>query len=284
MSKFAKLAPNAFSKLQVNAGILAKSFNPATGSLSESDILGVTSGGIAVNAAPEYKDFGEDIDNCPKNTAELKRITGITVTASGSFTAMDAALAKRLMAAADISGNKVTPRMNLTAADFGDLWVIGDYSDDISDSTGGFLAIHLMNALSTGGFQLQTTDAEKGKFSFEFTAHYSYNSPSTVPYEVYIQVGTALGEVSVASAAGTSSGKTKLTVSGYTPSGSESYVYKTAASVTLPDRGDSVASGWTAWNGTDEITATNGQEIAVVVKDSDSKAVAGGKTTVVSAT
>lgn len=283
MSRYYKLAPNAFQKISANAGVLARAFDPATGALNQSDIMGVSSGGFAFNAAYEYKDYGEDIDNCPKNTAELKRISGVTVTVSGTFTAVDAGMAATLAAAADISGNKITPRKNIVSADFRDLWLICDYSDDVSEETGGYLAIHILNALSTGGFQLQTTDDDKGKFAFEFTGHYSYYSPETVPYEIYIQTGTALGSMSVTSVAGTSSGKTKLTVGGYIPSGDESYVYKTAASVTLPDRGDSVASGWTAWNGTDEISATNGQEIAVVVKNSDSEAVAGGKTTVVAA-
>ena len=192
--KYTKLAPNAFAKMQMNAGVLASDFAPATGTLADADIIGVTSGGIAFADALEFADFGEDIDNCPKNTKELKRITGRTVTISGTFAAIDTTQAKRLMAAADIGTtdtSKVTPRRDLVDDDFDDLWLIGDYSDKTGATNGGFVAIHLLNALSTGGLAIQTTDKEKGKFAFEFTGHYSYATPNIEPYEVYIKAGTA---------------------------------------------------------------------------------------------
>lgn len=192
--RYTMLAPDAFEKIQMNAGILASEFTPSTGALNEAKILGVTSGGISFTATPEYADFGEDIDNCPKNTMELKRIQDVEVKISGTFAAIDTALAKLLMSAADVGTTdttKVTPRKELLPGDFMDIWLIGDYSDKTGATNGGFVAIRIMNALSTGGFQIQTTDREKGKFAFEFTGHYSYDAPNTVPYEVYIKAGTA---------------------------------------------------------------------------------------------
>ena len=280
MSRYALLAPNAFGQIPVNAGILATGFDKTTGVVS--GILGVTSGGLSFIHTPTYKDYGEDMDNCPRNVYQLKRKESDEVKISGTFVTISTGLAKLLIGAADVIASKVTPRFDPVASDYTDLWLICDYSDDISESTGGYVAIHMMKGLSTGGFQLQTTDKDKGKFSFEFTAHHDYNNPSTVPYEVYIKAGTGLGYMTVSSAAGTSTGKTKLTVTGYVPSTGESYKYKTAASVTMPSRGDSL-SAWTAWNGVDEITATTGNEIAVCVADSNGTAVAGAKTTVVSA-
>ena len=50
----------------------------------------------------------------------------------------------------------------------------------------GFVAVHMLNALSTGGFNLQTTDKAKGAFEFEFTGHYSMDAQDKVPFEVYI--------------------------------------------------------------------------------------------------
>ena len=282
MSRYAKLAPSAWRNIAMNAGILCTSFTPATGAVS--GIIGVTSGGINFTHTTSWKDFGEDIDNCPKNTFQLKRKDSDEVKISGTFAAVSPALAKLLMGAATIDSNDAThivPNIDPVAADFTDLWFVTDYSDDISESTGGHFAIHLKNTLSTGGFQIQSTDRDKGKFSFEFTAHFDYNAPTTIPYEIYAKEGTTLGVITVNSVAGTTTGKTALTVSGYVPSTGESYIYKTAASVTLPSRGDSVASGWTAWDGTDEITATTGNDIAVVVKDSNDKAIAGGLTKVV---
>ena len=96
--------------------------------------------------------------------------------------------------------------------------------------------------------------------------------------------GPSLGTLTVNSAAGTSSGKTKVTV---TPAkgGSNSYMYKTGASVTNPayDEVCNTGAGYTAWNGTDEITATTGQKILVVeVESSSSKARKAGQATITS--
>ena len=192
--KFTKIPADTFKMLQLNAGVLATTFAPATGALDAEAQIGATSGGINFTATPTYSDFGEDIDNCPKNTKELKRLDEWEVTMSGTFVAADTAIAKLLVGAADIDKQdttKVTPRNDLADADFGDIWFIGDYSDKNGETNGGFIAIKLINALSTGGFKLQTSDKSKGKFSFTFTGHYSINAQGTVPFEVYIKAGTA---------------------------------------------------------------------------------------------
>lgn len=79
------------------------------------------------------------------------------------------------------------------------------------------------------------------------------------------------------------SGKTTITVSPPLGAGN-SYAYQVGASVTLPTAGSTVETGstWTAWNGTDPITATNGQQIGVVELTSSNIAVGGGTATVVS--
>ena len=75
-------------------------------------------------------------------------------------------------------------------ADFENIWFVGDYSDKNGETNGGFVAIKLINALSTGGFQLQTSDKAKGQFAFTFTGHYSIAAQDTVPFEIYIKTGT----------------------------------------------------------------------------------------------
>lgn len=192
--KYTKIPSDTFQKLQLNAAIIAKNFVPATGTLEATDQIGATTGGISFNAAPTYSDFGEDIDNCPKNMKELKKLDSWEVTASGTFVTVDTTTAKSLIGAADIGSpdtTKVTPRNDVLEADFSDIWIIGDYSDKNGETNGGYIAIHLMNALSTGGFQLQTSDKAKGQFAFTYTAHYSMAEQNTVPFEVYIKAGTA---------------------------------------------------------------------------------------------
>lgn len=88
-----------------------------------------------------------------------------------------------------------------------------------------------------------------------------------------------LDNLTVTSAASsTTSGKTKLTVSPALTSGN-SYKYKVADNAVLPAAGQSV-KGWTAWNGTDEITAAAGKEICVVECDSAYRALKAGVATV----
>lgn len=65
--KFTKIPSDAFQKLQINAGILTTDFTPATGTIGEAGQIGATTGGVNFTATPSFSDFGEDIDNCPKN-------------------------------------------------------------------------------------------------------------------------------------------------------------------------------------------------------------------------
>ena len=188
---FSKIPEDTFKQLGINAGMLLSAFDTTDGSFEETDIIGATTGGITFSAAPEFSDWGEDIDNCPKNTKELKRISDWTITTSGNFVTMTPELAERLAAAADNTTGHIVPRdvLDLTK-DFKDIWIVGDYSDKNTGATAGFIAIHLMNALSTTGFQIQTTDKGKMQFSFEFTAHYSIDAQDTVPFEIYVKAGT----------------------------------------------------------------------------------------------
>ena len=191
--KFTQIPTNTFKELQLNAGILASEFTPATGTLEASAMLGATSGGVSFTATPSYADWGDGIDNCPKNMMELKKLESWEAKMSGTFLTVNTKQAKSLMAAADIGGSdttKVTPRNDVALTDFDDIWWIGDYSDKNGKTNGGYIAIHMMNALSTGGFQLQSGDKAKGQFAFEYTAHYSMDAPDTVPYEIYIKAGT----------------------------------------------------------------------------------------------
>lgn len=192
--KFTQIPADTFKQLQINAGVLLSDFTPATGAFDASAQIGATTGGVTFAATPSFNDFGEDIDNCPKNMMELKVLDSWEVKLSGTFVSADTAVAKRLIGAADIGTTdtaKVTPRNDLATDDFSDIWLVGDYSDKNGATNGGFIAIRVMNALSTGGFQLKTADKSKGQYAFEFTGHYSMSKQSTVPFEVYIKAGTA---------------------------------------------------------------------------------------------
>lgn len=198
MAKFTQIPIDTFKKLQLGAGLLTSEFDPATGELTASNIIGATSGGVAFGAAPSFSDFGEDIDNCPKNTKELKRLDSWEAKMSGSFVTMDTKAAVSVIGAAAVASDdptKVVPRNSVNDTDFKDIWWIGDYSDINEDGSSagkaGFIAIRLIDALSTGGFKIQSGDKAKGAFEFEYTGHYSIKHIDTVPFELYIKAGSA---------------------------------------------------------------------------------------------
>ena len=181
MSGFNKITADAFEKLQFGAGIVCKTFDPAKpADVADENILFATSGGIKFEAKPTYTDYGEDIDNGPKNMKELKRLDSWEATLSGTALTIDTASATQVTGAADASGNKVTPRNDVKLTDFSDVWWVGNYGED------GCAAVHLINALSTDGFSLQTGDKAKGQFPFAFIGHYSIDSQDTPPFELYI--------------------------------------------------------------------------------------------------
>ena len=90
-----------------------------------------------------------------------------------------------------------------------------------------------------------------------------------------------LGTLTVTSEAGSSSGKTKITVAGATDA--TKLVYKVGAAAETIAYGDSVST-WTALTNGANITATSGQYISVAEKDASGKAIAFGSAVVVSAT
>ena len=125
-----------------------------------------------------------------------------------------------------------------------------------------------------GGCTLANIDTSGGDSTdgTELTFDVKFNGKPTITPELAVLL--------VTSAAGATSGKTDITVSPVKAAGNV-YKYKTDVSVTLPDY-NSIPTGWTAWNGSDEITATTGNEIAVIECLPSGAAIKGGKTTVIS--
>lgn len=94
---------------------------------------------------------------------------------------------------------------------------------------------------------------------------------------------SSLIPLTVASAAGTASGDTAITVSGYTKASDESYYYQVGDSAATINPGDIVdTTAWTLWDGDDEITAASDKKIAVIVASAFGEAKAYGSATVVS--
>lgn len=180
--RFTKIPQNAFDALQLDAGMLLKRFNPASPNVQDADIICATTGGINPSCVPTFSDFGEDVDNVPNNMMEFKHLDGwdCKIATTGLGTSPD--LIKMALGCADIDGadsTKIVPRAKLEQTDFSDLWWVGDKAN------GGFVAIRLMNALSTGGFSLQTGKNAKGQVTLEITGHVSIQAQDVVPMEFY---------------------------------------------------------------------------------------------------
>ena len=187
--QFSQVPADTFSTIQMNAGILVDEFTPNTGVIG--NILGATTGGLTFNANPTYEDFGADVDNVPANTKQLKRVTAYDPAVSGNFVTMSAALAAQLGGLGTSSSGKFTPAHGFVTDVVDDVWIIGDYSDkNTGAANAGYVAIHIIDALNTAGFQWSTTKDGKGQFAFDFHGHYDITSPDTVPFEIYVKAGT----------------------------------------------------------------------------------------------
>lgn len=182
MGKFTVIPKDTFEGMQLDAGVLLKTFNPATPTApKDEDIICATTGGINVSCVPTYSDLGEDVDNCPVNMKELKHLDSWEC--KMSFTSLGTSKENIRMAlgAADINAETgaINPRRDLKQTDFSDLWWVGDRAD------GGCVAVQLKNALSTAGFSLQTTKSGKGQISVELTGHVSIEEQDEMPMVFY---------------------------------------------------------------------------------------------------
>ena len=186
--KFTVIPQNTFQELQVDAGVLLRKFDPdAATAPADEDIICATTGGINVSCVPTYSDMGSDVDNCPVNMMELKNLDSWACSMSFTSLGTSAESIKMALGAADIDSNntaKIIPRRSLKQSDFSDVWWVGDRAD------GGAVAVRLINALSTGGFTLQTTKNGKGQVSVTLTGHVSMTAQDTMPMAFYSMEGT----------------------------------------------------------------------------------------------
>ena len=182
MGMFTVIPQATFEEMQLDAGVLLKTFNPASPAVTDSAIICATTGGVSASCVPTYSDLGEDVDNCPVNTKEMKHLDSWLCTLGFTSLGVSPAQIKMALGAADIDGTdttKIVPRKDLEQTDFSDVWWVGDRAD------GGFVAIQLKNALSTDGFALTTTKAGKGQVAVTLTGHVSINAQDVVPMVFY---------------------------------------------------------------------------------------------------
>lgn len=178
--EFNRVAPDAVDNIQVNAGMIVKTFDPSEPAApQDSDIVCATTGGITATCVPEFEDFGADIDNMPNNTKEMKRIVGYTCTLAFTLLNIEDETIVLSLAAASKLGNEVVVRNELVGSDFKDIWFL---SEKVNNTV---IAICLKNAISTGGFNYKTQKNGKGQLTVTLTGHFSINDPDKVPMQFY---------------------------------------------------------------------------------------------------
>lgn len=186
MGIFTRIAADAMDTLQTDAGVLLSAFDPANPYEvpKDTDIIATTTGGINPTCEPQYSDYGEDVDNVPNNMMEFKHLDGwdakmaftsIKFNANNTAWALGAADKTTL----DNGVTKIVPRRNVKLTDFKDVWWVGDKAN------GGAYAVRLMNAVSTGGLNIQSTKNGKGTNQVELTGHVSINAQDVMPMEFY---------------------------------------------------------------------------------------------------
>lgn len=186
--RFTQVKLDAFKEIQIEAGVIVKDFDPSNPILDRSKIICTTSGGVTITAKPSFTDYFEDVDNVPNNTMEGKQVDDWECTFSTNMLDVYPEGVKLGLGVADIDANdstRVTPRRDINLSDFEDsIWFVGDRAD------GGFIAVQILNALSTEGFALQTTKKGKGTTPLTLMGHYSMNAVDTVPMNFYIVEGS----------------------------------------------------------------------------------------------
>lgn len=193
MGMFTKVSSDAMQTLQLDAGVLLSTFDPANPVEPASEnIIATTTGGIQVTCTPAFSDFGEDVDNLPNNTKEYKHLdswectmgfTNIKFNAANAVWALGAATKTSKEATTGQNPtrayDKIVPRRSVEQTDFKDIWWVGDKVN------GGAFAVKLINALSTGGLSIQSTKNGKGTYGMTLTGHVSIAAQDVMPMEFY---------------------------------------------------------------------------------------------------
>lgn len=181
MGTWSQISSDVFNTIQVDAGTLVTEFSTTTPTLNKSKILCATTGGITISCVPTFSDFGEDIDNCPLMTKEMKHLDSWECTFSTTALGVTPEMIKFSLGAATRTGSTIKPNSAVDSSHFtSELWWVGDKAG------GGLVAVKLINALSTGGFSLQTGKNSKGQVSLTVTGHVTMANPDIVPMEFYV--------------------------------------------------------------------------------------------------
>lgn len=267
-----------FKKLGFDAGILLKDFDYSaatnaatlaalvTAAITDGTALfGATKGGINIVDTPDI--FTPELDGMYRVPVGARRKLGGETKITCTLVELTPENFKVALGAADntVSGSvtTITPRADYTDDDYIDhlVWIGEKGKKD------GYILVELDNVINLTGLNQTNASKENGTLPVEFTAHVTDPTSEDEPFRIldFADDGaTVAPALSVYSVEGATSGDTRVAVS---PAVTElqSYKYKTASSVTLPALGDVLTTGWTAWDGNADITATTGDKLMMAI-------------------
>ena len=179
-----RISADAASKMQVEAGLLLNTFNPATPKEPEdADIICETTGAFKIDCKPETEDFFADVNNAPTNTKEGKRITGWNCTLSVEALSITEETIATALGAATTGGSNgaITPNAQYQSSDFKKVYWVGDMIDETK-----LFVVEMDNTVSTGGFSFSSESKSKGKLALELTGHTALAAQDKIPMTFYI--------------------------------------------------------------------------------------------------
>ena len=277
------LRKETYKKLQLNAGITLCNFDLseigsadalktaiAAAKANETKLLGATRGGGTFTITRELRQVEADGVRFRFKGSEI--VDSADAYLSETLIEISADHLKKVIGNADVEtvGDKTTITLRTAIED-------EDYLDNIvwiGDTSEGFVAIELYNALNTADFTLTFADKNEGTVNCEFHAHQGdVDDFDEVPCEiVFFEAEGEMGSITVTSAAGTNVGETALTTTNTLASG-EKYVYKVGTSSTAPSAAyhGTPDYTWTEWDGTSAINvgaSADGKKATVAVINS----------------
>ena len=175
------LNSNTATNLQLGAGVILKAKHTSGSTITASNILSATNGGITFSAIPTT--FTPTVDGMFENVKGGGRVvTNWDVTLTFNAVQAEADVLLKALGCADQDGTTgvITARHEIKSTDYANLYVLAERGD------GKVIQITLKNAMNNGGLNLQTVNNGNGGISFTFKGNYDIANLETPPFEIEI--------------------------------------------------------------------------------------------------
>ena len=272
---------DTFKSLQLNAGVILVNFDVSSYNDAESlktalaaaiadgsKLLGATRGGGTHTITRDMRQV--DVDGVRGRFVGQEIVDGGDVYISTTLVEQTPEHLKAVIGNADIDDthpNHVIVKVRLAIDD-------SDYISNviwIGDTSEGFMAIELFNGLNTADMTFTWADKNEGTATAEFHGHVDdMEDTEYLPVNYhFFTPSTAMGSLTISSAAGTNVGGTKITKS-YTLGTGEKFVYKVGSASSAPSIAylEKADYTWEEWDGSSDIAvgaSANGKKITVAV-------------------